>query len=441
MIMSRIWIVCVFLLGTVMTFAQPKDNSPFSRSGFGDLVSPNYGSAATLGGLSAVYHDFFESNLSNPASYGFLQYTAFQVGIFARRSALNSNGVKDNVWSGNVNHLSLGIPLINPINELLERRETAFSWGTNFSIVQNSRIGYNVESTDVIDSIGQVTRRFTGEGGTYRVTWGNGWKYKNFSLGLNLAYIYGRESFESNTQFDDLISDYSDVFERNVDYRGFDWDIGFIYEQPLDLEAARAKEENPSKLLSFGATFSSNKSFNTSSEFFNIALNETFFDADTISFGVDRAGKGVLPSELSLGIMYREANKYKAGINFSSVAWSNYENDARPDVLLDSWQIGAGFGIIPDATSITSYWKRVEYRFGIQYLKDPRVFDGDQLSDFRFSVGMGMPFVLPRTISWLNLGVDIGRRGTPNGIKDNYIQARVGFTLNDNQWFLKRKYN
>lgn len=439
--MNKIWLLLCVVLCSVQLIAQPKDNSPFSRVGLGDISSSNFGSSASMGGLSAVYHDFFEANISNPASLGFLQYTTFQVGMFAKGSNLKKDGLKESVWSGNLNHLSLSIPLINPINELLERRETKFSWATSFSILPYSTIGYDIESEETIDSIGTVLRKYTGEGGTYKVTWGNGWKYKNFSVGLNLAYLYGRESFESNTDFQDLISDYNNVFNRNITYKGFDWDLGFIYDQPLDLEAARKKEESPSKLLSMGFSFSSDKSFNTTSEFFNIALNEGFGDADTASFGTNIKSEGVLPSEWSIGVMYRVASKYKVGFNYTSEAWSHYENGARNETLNDSWQIGAGFGWIPDATSITSYFKRVEYRIGVHYLKDPRVFGNEQLTDFNVQFGFGMPFFFQRQVSWLNIGLDIGGRGTSSGIKDNYVRGKIGITLNDNQWFIKRKYN
>lgn len=439
--MCKVWFAVVVLFISVQLNAQPKDNSPYSRIGMGEVVSPTFGSAAAMGGLSGVYHDFFEANLANPASFGFLQYTTFQVGMYARRSQLKSNDLKANVWSGNLDHLSLSIPIINPINELLERRETLFSWGTSISIAPFSRIGYDIESEEVIDSIGAVLRKYTGEGGTYRITWGNGWKYKNLSAGLNLAYLYGRESFESNTNFLDLASDYNTIFTRNITYRGFMWDAGVIYEQPLDLEKARQKDENPSKLLSAGFSLSSENSFKTTTEFFNIALNEGFQDADTSSFGTDINGTGVLPSRWSFGIMYRDAGKYKFGINYTRSSWSKYENEAKDDQLNDSWQVGGGFGWIPDAQSITSYFKRVEYRLGVQYMQDPRVFAGEQMTDFQVQLGIGMPFFFQRQVSWLNLGLDIGQRGTPSGIKDTYLRGRIGITLNDNQWFIKRKYN
>ncbi len=435
-------ISCVLFSLFVITLgqAQPKLNSPFSRIGFGDLISSDFSSSYSMGGLSAVYHDFFESNIANPASHGFLQYTSFQVGMHARRGVLQKDNLKSSVWSGNLEHLSLGIPIINPINELLERRETVFSWGTNISISPYSRVGYSIESTETIDSLGQIVRSFTGEGGTYKVLWGNGWKYKNLSLGLNLGYLFGKETFVSGTDFLDLVNDYNNVSFNESSYRGFLWNVGVIYEHPMDLEKARAKEENPSKLLSIGAYLSSDKSFDTESEFYDIALNQQFLIADTARYGTGVQGSGKLPSEFSIGIMYREASKMKIGINFTAEAWSKYSNEARPEVLRNSWKLGIGYAYIPDANSITSYFKRVEYRFGINYMKDPRVFANEQMTQFGLHVGMGLPFIFQRQVSWINLGLEYGNRGTSEGLKENYFQAKVGFTLNDNQWFIKSKY-
>ena len=440
--MNRI-ICCLIFLGIgVASYAQPKDNSPFSRIGMGDIVSSDFASSQSMGRLSAVYHDFFESNISNPAAHGFLQYTSLQLGLYAKAANLSFNDEKSSVWSGNLEHISLGIPLVNPINELLERRETKFSWGMNFSLSPYSRVGYNIESTDMIDSVGQILQGFTGEGGTYKVMWGNGWKYKNFSAGLNMGYLYGKESFRNRTDFLDITNDFTNLAARNIQYKGFVWNGGLIYEHPLDLKKARENEENPSKLLSVGVTFSGNKSFNTSSEILNIALNEVFGNADTLVNETELVGNGVLPSDFSIGLMYREASKFKVGVNFTTESWSNYKNDARSnDILKNSFRVGGGIGWIPDATSISSYWKRLEYRFGLNFEKDPRVFNGEQLNNFGIHMGMGMPFFLQRQVSWLNVALELGRRGTPSGIKENYARLKVGVTLNDDKWFIQRKYN
>src|SRR5688572_17266452 len=91
-----------FLCLTALAVAQPKDNSPFSQFGLGDFLETDLPTSHAMGGLGSVYHDFFEANLENPASLGFLQYTALQIGMFAKRSVYKRFDDKQTVWNGNL---------------------------------------------------------------------------------------------------------------------------------------------------------------------------------------------------------------------------------------------------------------------------------------------------------------------------------------------------
>jgi hypothetical protein len=82
----------------------------------------------------------------------------------------------------------------------------------------------------------------------------------------------------------------------------------------------------------------------------------------------------------------------------------------------------------------------VEYRAGFFYQQDPRVLEDEQAFKYGVTIGAGMPFVFLRSFSYLNLALEYGRAGTDTALKENYFRARLGFVLNDNQWFLKRRY-
>ena len=73
---------------------------------------------------------------------------------------------------------------------------------------------------------------------------------------------------------------------------------------------------------------------------------------------------------------------------------------------------------------------------------DGRSIDGVQARRNAVTLGMGMPIRLPRQqISFLDLAVEIGKFGGPEILDENYIQFTMGFSLNDNSWFFKRKLN
>jgi hypothetical protein len=415
--------------------AQPVDNSPLSRIGFGEPIDVYFAAASAQGGLGAAYWKLHQVNLKNPASLGFLEATALETGMFVKRSALSRDEFKSSVWSGNLEYLSLSFPILNPINELLERRERIFSWGSNISITPYSRVGYHITSEDVFDSIGVVSRSFKGTGGLYRANFGNGWRYKDIAFGINLGYIFGRTSYSTETFFDTQTGDYTHIAKSDISYRGFVWNAGAQYHLHL-----KPTKENNTRTLTFGVHYNSRSAFDTELDYVSYVRNFQFNDADTAVYKVDQTGSGRLPTEFGVGVMFRAANKWSLGVDYSAQKWNEYFNEARPDALRDTWRLGAGATYTPDFSSISSYLERVEYRAGVFYQKDPRVLEDEQAFKYGVTVGAGLPFVFLRSFSYLNLALEYGRAGTDTALKENYFRARLGFVLNDNQWFLKRRY-
>ncbi len=422
-------------------YAQPKDNSPFSQFGIGDFFESNLVSSHAMGGMNAAYHDFFEANIENPASLGFLQYTAFQLGTSFKRSGYKRNDNHQTVWTGNMDHLSLNIPIINPLNEALERRETKFAWGTSFSLKPYTQVGYHIQIQDSIDSIGLVTRDFKGTGGLYQVTWGNGFKYGNFCAGVNLSYLYGKEAYNETVTFQDLENAYQDIFSSTIAYKGFQYRLGVQYEQPLDLKSARAQDDKPSHLLSAGMYYSGNTTFNTTSDISKIGYNIISNDIDSAYISNGRLAHGTMPGIFGAGIMYRQAGKYRVGIDFQTAPWSNYVNDVAPDTLQNATRIGFGVAWIPDATSIISYFKRVEYRAGFYTKSDPRIIEGTQVKEHALTLGASFPLIAQRNIAWFQFGLDVGRRTGGANLSENFIRGKVGLIFNDNSWFIRSKYH
>ena len=427
-----------------LSFAQPKDNSPFSQFGIGDFFETDMPSSHAMGGLSAVYHDFFEANLENPASLGFLQYTSLQLGLYAKYARLDRVGDKESIWSGNLDHISVNLPLINPLNDALERRESDFAWGTSVSLRPYSQVGYFIRINDLVDSIGQVERTFTGSGGLYHANWGNGIKYKNFAAGINLGLIYGKQSFSEETLFRDLELGYRNAFESTTSYKGFTYRVGLLYEHPFDLAEARENDENPSRLLSAGIFFGGQSSLDTRTDNLQLAIlriSNTTIDIDTASIQLDEAGEAILPGTWGAGLMYRQAGKFRVGVDYQGARWSEYSNTARPHEMKDTYRLGFGAAWIPDADAIGSYFKRVEYRAGFYTLSDPRVIEGEQVKASAVTVGAQFPLILQRNIAWFQVGLDVGSRNGGENLKENFVRGKVGFIFNDSSWFIRGKYN
>ena len=418
----------------------PKSNSPYSRFGIGNIADQYFVSSAGMGGLSATYNDPFHLNLVNPASLASLKATAFEVGLFAEQTSLNTeSGESDNIWSGNLGYLALGFPLKNPINRAVDKSTSPWDFGMSLSLTPYSVVGYNITSTLEDEGFEVATNRLKGSGGTYLVNWGNAMKYKNFAFGVNLGYQFGKITNNRRIEFDSLSSVYNVDFSNELSIGGLVWKAGVQYE----LNLQDPDQEKLKQRLIFGLYGNGNTSFSAKANQTTFGDNRGYGLQDTLSNVDNGEANGTLPAELGLGVMYENINKLRLGLDYRTTSWSNYENDFQQDAFSDAWRLTGGLEYIPDAASITSFWQRVRYRFGTYFGKDYRLSNGSQLNEFGISAGIGLPIVIPRTqrFSFLNLAVEYKTLGIDGGLKENYLKINLGFTLNDNQWFLKRKFN
>ena len=397
-----------------------------------------------MGDLSATYHDPYHINLLNPASLSYLRATAFEVGARAKYANLNSiqSGQVD-VWSGGLAYLSLAFPIINPLSEALERRKSTLDWGMNFALVPYSLVGYNVETVENREGVGQISSTFEGSGGTYRFMWGNGLRYKNISFGVNLGYIFGKLNRDQVVNFDSLQASYSNILHDDISVNGLVWNAGIQYDIDLNKVDWEKDKTVPRETLTIGLYGNADMNVQSKRSQAYQRFNRFYNDLDTIRNEPITTLKAILPAELSAGVMYQKANKLRLGVNYTQSLWSNYENEARPEKLLDAYEISVGGEIIPEYNSYNSYLKKVRYRFGAFYGTDPRS-DGfnKQLTSYGITLGLGLPIILQRQgVSFLDVAFEIGRFGSSDALQETFVQMTFGFTLNDDKWFFKRKFN
>ena len=425
------------------SIGQSGTNSPFSRFGIGDLKSGNLVHLQSMGGLDASYTDIYHANIKNPASLAFQQVVSFDVGLNMKYATLTDPENSTNIWSGNLEYISFNVPLFNNYNELLEvdKRQQWFAMG--FSIAQHSDVNYDITVFDDLPEIGTVQREFSGNGGTYRVQWGNSFKYKNFSVGANLGYLFGQLTNERNIRFDDIVGSFDNNFVDNYTLRGFVYNLGGIYQHVLNKKEITNNIGTPAKIINFGIYGNSTTSFSTNSTISNssfLSINTGALVQDSASVQSDIMGEGTMPSELGVGMTYYYGQKLALGVNYSITNWSKYTNDARPEQLSNTSKITFGGYYRPNIRSF-KYTDRMYYRFGVFYGKDPRTINSLNLDNYGITLGTGLPFVNQRKISHLNLGLTLGQRGNTELLRESYISLGIGLTFNDDEWFIKRKYN
>ncbi len=433
----------------LLSMAQPKDNDPYSRLGFGSLLPIDFVAPSSLGGLGAVYHDQYHLNLSNPAASSFLDYTSFEVAAYARFSSLKNNTGEYEGWGGNLGYMALGFPLQNPLNRLTERKSSPVTWGMSLGLVPNTQVAYNIETVQTVADA-EVITNYQGTGGTYRFVWNNSWKYKNISAGVGLGYMFGKIGSEKTDTFVDFFLPYNNRFVEEVSVGGVTWNAGLIYDYiiPKSKEALR-KDPRRTK-LSVGFYGNTAYKLNTESNLTYLSEEGTFGTAiDTINHVTGLEGTITYPSDFSLGVMYSKDYSWKIGASTKFTKWSDFTEGDQPSqgilnnsTLLDTWRFSLGGEFTPDYRSYNNFLKRIRYRFGTFYSQDARDFNG-QLTQYGVSLGFGIPLILQRGLpSFVDIGLEMGRIGNDSdALQQTYGRLTVGFTLNDNSWFIKRKFD
>lgn len=422
---------------------RPKNNSPLSRFGLGDMLDQYLAASAGMGGLSAAYNEPFHINLLNPASLPHLQSTAFEVGMYSKYASLKDGQSSDDIWSGNLSYIALGFPLKNPVNRTLNRETSPWDFGMSLSLTPYTLVGYDIEVQQFDeDGFDVATNYLKGNGGTYRLGWGNAVKYKGFSFGASASYLFGKLTNSRRVGFDSLSFSYNTEFLDEFSVNGFQFNFGVQYTAQFKKTNDKGVRENANKRLTIGIYGNPTTNFNTnSSRYFNRYLSEAIRDTILYEAGVE--GNGQLPVSYTAGVMYESGGNFRIGAEYSQTKWSKYTNDAKSEEMADTYRAAAGLEWIPDPISYNKYFNRVRYRLGTFYETDPRLINDEQVTKYGLTFGLGFPIIMPRQqISFVNTSLELGKFGVDaETLSETYVKLTVGFTLNDNSWFFKRKFN
>ncbi len=444
----RLLSLILLLFTSTALWAQPKFNSPYSRYGIGDIVSPYFANQAGWGGQTAAFHDPYHLNLANPASFAYLRATALETGIYTKYSKYQSANASQEEWSGNLSHLALGFTLKSPINEVLDKVKSPWSYAMGIALTPYSRVGYNIQTRDTLLDLDDVQNNFQGSGGLYRIAWTGAARHKNTAFGLNLGWLFGKMSYQNTTLFYDTSSVKLPTFQDNnrqdISANGFVWDLGIQHD--IVLERAENDKDVPTRWITLGLAGNGKHDLRAIEDRFQIRSrgqlqNGNFSDADTLTALTDQRRNLTLPATFSVGVQYVKANKLKLGAQIGLESWSGYENEARPETFRNTFSISGGAEYIPDFSSYNKSLKRMRYRAGAYYRQDPRTVGSKDLNDIGFSLGLGMPIIMPRQqTSFVNLALEIGKLGADSPIEQTYRRFTAGFTLNDNTRFYKRRF-
>lgn len=430
--------LCVASISSVVAQVY---NSPYSRYGLGDFTDPNFVLLRGMGGLGSSYTDNSTLNPVNPASYSSLNLASYDLSFYAEYARMKDANANEPRWQGNLEYLGLAFPLRNYKNEILDPKKRKFKFGMAFFLKPYSRVSYNVTTKEEKET-GNILRQFSGQGGTYQLSWGNSIKYKSFSAGVNLGFLYGQLSNDQEVKIEDDPASVTDFINNDYSVRSFIYDFGLIYELVLNKKEMETVKTARRKKINIGLRGTPGSAFITKGSYTHIGKNDGLRIVDTIDYNQEITGTGTLPLTVGAGVTYYVGQQFVIGVDAEYKNWTSFKNTIRPaQEFIDSYRFAIGGKYRPDERGFGSFLERTSYTAGLYYEQDPRIVSGQELTNYGIRLGVSLPFFYQQNYSSVNLNFDIGQRGSPQLIQERFIKLNIGLNFNDDSWFIQRKYN
>ncbi len=405
-------IFAVMLLITGVSIAQNGTTSPYSYFGIGEQKFKGTAENRSMGGLS-VYSDSIHLNFQNPASVAKLQLVNYAVAGSYKYVTQSTETEEQNATATSLDYIAIGIPM--------------GKFGVSFGLLPYTTVGYKLESeTD------ETITQYTGTGGLNKVFMAFAYQFTpNFTLGIDAHYNFG--NVEKKTFVDEVGNQFGTREVLRSDLNGFSFNFGAEYKFMLNdyLELTSTATYSPATdFIAEGERRLSTILLTEGGNVVPVDTRITHLDDVDIKF----------PSQFTIGAGIGAPKDWFIGAQYSNVKMSNLNNpifNVGTVEFMDANKYRVGGFFIPNYNSISSYWHRVVYRAGARYEENGFNVAGEDINEFGISFGVGLP--VGRFYSNLNLGFEIGSRGTTNNglVKENFFNTFISLSLND-KWFEKR---
>lgn len=396
--------------------------SPYTSLGLGDIVQPLEVSNIAMGGTAIAYPSNNSFNLMNPAILGMRgYYTSFEIGFGGETRHISLDTLSQSNSSANLQYLSLVFPI----------KQSKIH--TGFGIAPYSYVNYNIGTREQIEGIEQQTYiNYKGNGGINSVFWSTGFNLlKSLFLGAKISYLFGSRIDETTAEIGNPNSYVTALYEQ-THYNDFNVGFGMAYQL----------KTGEKSMLFLGGIYELENSLNASKQerlerrqqgTGNVSSIDTIF--------TNIKGNILLPRKYGIGISYASGTKWLLSSDVIMQDWNDYTDfNGESGMLARSLRSSLGMEYVPDATSVTSYLKRVIYKAGFNYEKTPFMVNSKQIYQFGINFGVSLPVINRNLPSFVNLACQLGQRnGKVDGaITENYFRISLGLTVND-IWFYRRK--
>ena len=414
----------------INAFAQADVDSPYSLFGVGQVRDKSMN--VRLKGMGGVANAMFGGGMingENPAAYAKIDSLAFlfDAGFYFKTATFSTSSLSEKSNNASFDYVSMAFGLTS-------------WWKMALGVQPYSTSGYTMLVSKVDPEVGSTVTRFKGKGGLNQAFWGNAFKIgKHFALGANAYYVFGNTKTETSLYFPDSIYYIGTRRSLDVMVRSFMFDYGMLFNTNLSKDLC----------LSLGLTYTQKIKLKGEQTLFIRSFEE---DMDTeVEYIIDTvysssgSTKITMPQGIGFGVALQNGENWAIGADFNWMQWSKFAREGANDVLQDAWSVSAGAEFTPKHTTISGYFSRVTYRLGGFYehgFINLEGNDGVSHSINKVGVTVGMSLPLPRTLSKVNMALEVGQYGTREGglIQEQYAKLSVGVSVFE-RWFMKRKYN
>ena len=436
--MKKIFLILIAtFFACSLSNSQNSTSSPYSFYGIGSLNFKGTSENRAMGRIS-VYNDSIHMNFRNPASYTGKNMFSFNnegrlvkftVGLGHSETDLSTSDNSSKATNTSFDYLGLNIPM--------------GKFGMGFGLIPHSSVGYKLQSSNQ-DNL--IQYKYSGSGGLNKAFLGFAFQVNNnISIGFDSRYNFGNiENIALEFLYDDELEplDYQAREVNRSDLSGLNFTFGLIYKGKI------------SSSLDLHSSFSYSPEYNLSSRnsrvFASVIINPNSglelpvneIDVDLESLGLAKT-ELIMPSKTNIGLGVGKDKKWFLGAEYTFLSSSVFSNDLiniDNSRFEDSSIISVGGFYIPDYSSFSGVFKRLVYRAGLYSEKTGLNINGESISEFGISFGLGIPS--GGLFSNINTTVEFGKRGTTdaNLVEENFVNFQLSLSLND-RWFIKRKYN
>ncbi|MBG0781971.1 MAG: hypothetical protein H0S84_06860 [Bacteroidales bacterium] len=424
--MRKLLGIIVILMAFQTLWGQTGTVSPYSRFGIGQLKSKSVNTRLHgMGGIANAVASNRFINPSNPATYTRFDSLSFlfNAGLQMSSSTYRTSTLTEKGSNASLSYFSMGFPVTR-------------HWRVGIGLLPYADIGYNIIVSAFDEGIGRYNYAFNGDGGLNQLFFGNGFKINDrLSVGVNLTYVFGRNTTSTLIYFPDSMLYANTKTEQRLLANDFMFDYGIYYTKPLANDYQ----------LNIGLVYGQKVNLNVKREklvrsLFGGVDGGIEYILDTIAYQPEKKGELEMPHNLGLGLSFEKKNRWMIGMDANWHNWKTFAIDGRPDSLQNAWNIAVGGEFTPKYTSISKYWSRVTYRMGARYNQTYLNLYGQSINEFGISFGLGLP--LPRSLTTIDLSLEVGRGGTTakNLIQETFVNFTVGVSIYE-RWFVKRRYN